>query len=195
MPPQRLPRWLKRKVLAGDIGEPELLDFEWFRTRRFEAKSWLYDRSLSGGGVLIDLGAHLVNLALDLLPNRRTFKAFCRNRCKGSFSPTVEDTSICMVTIDDSISILLKVGWSMGIRVPTIVNLDVYGGKEALSSRDYQGERPDGHPPMIRDFLEHVEGGTSPDLDLVEDTMMLLYALYRSDRSDGPVAGSFASLA
>jgi len=104
--------WLNSKVLAGDIGEIELIDFEWYRTKRYEDKTWLYDATLSGGGVLIDLGAHLIYFALSLIPNRREYTAYCNNMSH-KVRPSVEDTSVAMVTVDGKIMILVKLGWDI----------------------------------------------------------------------------------
>jgi len=44
---------------------------------------------------------------------------------------------------------------------------------------------------MIEDFLGHIEKGTKQDFALVQDTMLLLDALYESGRSGTTVAGKF----
>ena len=191
-------RWLKTEVLAGNIGEVELIDFEWYRTKRHKDKTWLYDPPRSGGGVLVDLGAHLLHLALSLLPNRQYYTASCHNVSHQAFSSSVEDTSISMISVDDKTTVLIKLGWDMKLPKPSRVTLELFGLAGRISNQDFaevkvndSAKKSDGYDLMIVEFLQHVEANTKPDLDLVDDTMMLIDALYRSSQSQTTVAGQF----
>lgn len=186
-------QWLKSKVLSGEIGDLEILDFEWYRTMRYIPKSWIYDYEQSGGGVLIDLGSHLIYYTLSLIPNRKKYIAYCSNYSHENNSWGVEDTSISMITIDGAVSIVIKLGWDMNIPSPSKVNLRVFGKKGSISNKDFQGEKSDGYANMIQDFFNHVEAKTMPDLGSVGDTMMLLDALYKSSQSQSLITGMFSS--
>jgi predicted dehydrogenase len=188
-------RWLSGKILAGELGKTELIDFEWYRTKRYESKTWLYDAKQSGGGVLIDLGAHLIHLALSLLPQRRDFSAYCHNTCYNPMQTSVEDASIAMITIDATTTALIKLGWDMALPTPSQVRLQVQGTKGGISNLAYTGTKADGYAFMIEDFLDHIEKGTKQDLLLVRDTMLLLDALYESSRSGTTVVRKFAHAA
>jgi predicted dehydrogenase len=54
---------LRRRVMAGDIGEIVAIDVT-FHNAYGPDKSWCQDRQLAGGGCLLDLGVHLLDLAL-----------------------------------------------------------------------------------------------------------------------------------
>jgi predicted dehydrogenase len=56
-------RAAQEAVVAGDIGRPHSLDLV-FHNAYGPDKPWFTQRELSGGGCLIDLGTHLVDLAL-----------------------------------------------------------------------------------------------------------------------------------
>ena len=186
-------QWLKSTALSGEIGDLELLDFEWCRTKRYVTKTWLYDPRQSGGGVLIDLGAHMVHLALSLVPDRSSYVVSCKNFKHNERLSGVEDTSISMITVNDSVSIVIKLGWDMCLPTDSKVNLNVFGRKGTISNRDFQDEKSDGYAYMIQDFFRHVENRAVPDLGLVYDTMALLDALYESDNSQSLVTGRFKS--
>jgi len=191
-------RWLKTKVLTGKIGEVELIDFEWYRTKRHVDKAWLYDPPRSGGGVLVDLGAHMLHLALSLLPNRQYYTASCHNVSHQAFSSSVEDTSISMISVDDKTTILIKLGWDMKLPKPSRVTLELFGLAGRISNRDFEEAKvgspvtkSDGYDLMIAEFLQHIDTNTKPNLDLVDDTMMLVDALYRSSQTQTTIAGEF----
>jgi predicted dehydrogenase len=54
---------LRRRIASGELGEILSLDLV-FHNAYGPDKPWVYDRRLSGGGALLDLGVHLVDLAL-----------------------------------------------------------------------------------------------------------------------------------
>lgn len=181
---------LRSKALGGDLGALELIDFEWFRTKRYTDKLWLYDRRLAGGGVLMDFGVHLVHLALALLPDRKSYHAF-----SGGFRQAehdVEDTAVAMVIVNGKTTFLLKAGWDMKLTAPARVVLNVYGRAGSASNLDYRGPKTDGFESLLADFLRHVKSGTKADLKLVDDTMSLVDALYKSSESGAPVEGRFS---
>jgi len=186
--------WLKSKALSGELGRIEIMDFEWYRTKRYEHKTWLYDPVYSGGGVLMDLGAHLIHIALSLLPSRCTYRAFCQNILRGSASSRVEDTSVALVTVNDRTAISIKLGWDMKLQTKSKVVLQVYGTAGHASNLDYNGPKRDGYEAMVADFLGQIEGGATYGLGLVEDSMLLLDALYRSNESRETISGQFVGV-
>lgn len=178
-------------ILSGKIGALELFDFEWYRTKRYIQKDWLYNPSMSGGGVLMDLGTHLLHLALGLLPKRRKFSAFCNNIIHDSSNSIVEDTSTALLSIDNNISIVMKLGWDMHLPTASRVNLQVFCSQGIVSNFDYQGEKTDGYALMIQDFFAHIDTNTRPDLNLVDNTMQMIEALYLSSLEKRCVSGEF----
>ncbi|MBI4445915.1 MAG: Gfo/Idh/MocA family oxidoreductase [Acidobacteria bacterium] len=184
-------RWLMSRVLPGELGILELLDFEWYRTRRYREKLWLYDRELSGGGVLMDLGCHLIHLGLSLIPQRLCYRAYCRIKSHNLTGSVLDDTATATISINDSVEIVLKLGWDMKMSAKSRVRLEVFGSEGSASNQDYDGEKSDGFSAMIEDFLQHVREGSHPDLSVVYDSMKLLHALYTSAETNGTVEGEF----
>jgi predicted dehydrogenase len=70
---------LKRSLAAGELGELRSVRCGWLRQRGVPgAGTWFTDRRLSGGGALIDLGSHLIDLLLWLAAPRALQSASCR---------------------------------------------------------------------------------------------------------------------
>jgi len=82
----------------------------------------------------------------------------------------------------------------MSLPTRSRVNLNVYGRTGTTSNKEYQGDKTEGYVHMLADFLNHVDRGTKPNLQLVEDTMLLIDALYHSTSIHAPVEAQFASL-
>ncbi len=184
-----------RKVInEGKIGEIELIDFEWYRTRRYEQKKWLYDPQISGGGVLIDLGAHLIHMALDLIPQREEFHVFSQNYTHAPGSSQVEDTSLGMIEIDRRATIFIKTGWDMQLPSPSRVKLEVIGHEGVTSNLDYHGSKSDGYNSLLVDFFDIIEKKKNVDLQVVDDTMLIIESLYTSWKNHDIIKGKFNSL-
>src|SRR5690606_27189512 len=56
-------RRIRALIEANELGDVFAVDLV-FHNAYGPDKAWFYDRSLSGGGCVMDLGAHLIDLAL-----------------------------------------------------------------------------------------------------------------------------------
>ncbi len=57
---------LRELVRAGVLGRPRLAELSWVRSRGIPPSAWFRSRAQSGGGVLIDLGWHVIDVVRDL---------------------------------------------------------------------------------------------------------------------------------
>ncbi len=62
-------RWLKKYIEDGKMGEIYAARCGWIRQNGEPASDWFADNSQSGGGALIDLGVHMIDLAIWLMGN------------------------------------------------------------------------------------------------------------------------------
>ena len=69
---------------------------------------------------------------------------------------------------------------------------EVFGKKGKASNNDYEGPETDGHKNMIDEFLKQTSSSSLTGIDLVEDTMTLLNALYESSQKQTAVSGKFS---
>jgi predicted dehydrogenase len=178
--------------LEGKIGTVELIELEWLRTKPRPAKTWLADPSLSGGGgVLADLGSHLLMIGLGLIGERHSFEAFAAARCHLEPAGKLEDLVAATIVINDRVLVSLRIGWGMALPDPSQVTTRAYGSRGVLTNDDYVGSKSDGYGRLLDRFVDAIENGTRPDLTEVDDAMQAMHALYRSIHARTSVRGRF----
>jgi predicted dehydrogenase len=57
-------QWIKKVIAAGHLGEINFVNATWRRETGIPGSGWFGRRALSGGGPLIDLGVHVLDLTL-----------------------------------------------------------------------------------------------------------------------------------
>src|SRR5579875_236050 len=69
---------LQELVQQGKLGEIQTVRCSWLRRNEVPGtNTWFTRRTLSGGGALIDLGSHLINIALSFCPGAHLVSAQC----------------------------------------------------------------------------------------------------------------------
>jgi predicted dehydrogenase len=125
---------LRSLINANEIGEPFYIKCGWIR-KQSSSEKWFTKREESGGGVIIDLGIHLLDLSLWLLDypdiESVTTKNFYHN------TKSVEDTSISCVKCKNSAVINLEVSWSLPVEKDHFY-LDIFGTKGSISSNPFR---------------------------------------------------------
>jgi scyllo-inositol 2-dehydrogenase (NADP+) len=184
-------RHLTERVLGGTIGALEAIDVEWLRTKPVAAAAWCRDTDRAGGGVLADLGSHLIMIALGLVPARRRFVAQCAASRRSGRTGDPEDVAVGHVVIDGHLPLTIRTGWGMALDRPAIVGLRAFGRAGMATNLDYEGPKSDGYGAVLDAFAAHIRARRQPDLGIMVDTMRLLGALLASGRTGRPVTGRF----
>lgn len=107
-------------------------------------KEWFYKPELSGGGCIIDLGIHLIDLALWILDfpevENVTSKLFSQGK---SFYPDdedkVEDYAIARIDLENETSLNLNCSWKLSAGYDAIIEASFYGTKGGLSLKNVNG--------------------------------------------------------
>jgi predicted dehydrogenase len=68
---------------------------------------WWFDKELTGGGALIDLGVHIINLFRWYFGEATDVRAQCGHR----FNMDFEDSAICLVKFETGTRAVINVGW------------------------------------------------------------------------------------
>ena len=125
---------LKSLINSDEIGEPNYIKASWVR-RQSSREKWFTKKAESGGGVIIDLGILLLDLALWLLdyPAVQTVSAQSFN----TNTKTVEDTSISFIRCKKSSLISLETSWSLLLDKDQF-NITVYGSKGSASINPFR---------------------------------------------------------
>lgn len=122
-------------IRAGDIGQVFALDLV-FHNAYGPEKPWFYDKALSGGGPLIDLGVHLVDAALWLLDFPRINKATGQIFRQGSnvvADDKVEDYATASLTTGAGAAVNLACSWRLHAGVEARIEIHAHGTEGGLS--------------------------------------------------------------
>lgn len=149
--------WLKRHIDSGALGTIYYAKAFWMRRAGIpRIGSWFVNHQQSGGGPLVDLGVHVLDMAMFLLgdPSPRTvsastFAAFGPRGLKGwedSEAPLtaghtydVEDLATALIRLDGGVTLQLEASWATHSSAGDDFGLTLYGteGGAELLVRNY----------------------------------------------------------
>ncbi|MFZ2324020.1 MAG: Gfo/Idh/MocA family oxidoreductase [Ignavibacteriaceae bacterium] len=124
---------LRSFINSNEIGDPFYIKCGWIR-KQSSSEKWFTKKEQSGGGVIIDLGIHLLDMALWLLGYPDVTSVATTNFHHNTKS--VEDTSISCLKCKNSAVINLEVSWSLPVEKNHFF-FDVYGTKGSFSSNPF----------------------------------------------------------
>ncbi|MFA5805482.1 MAG: Gfo/Idh/MocA family oxidoreductase [Melioribacteraceae bacterium] len=101
---------MKSLVNSGELGDIFYIRCGWLRKQSNEQK-WFINKSQSGGGVIIDLGILILDLALWIL-NDKKIKSVSVQKFNHN-TKDVEDSAIGLVRFDDDRVISFEVSWGL----------------------------------------------------------------------------------
>lgn len=132
---------LKRQVEAGVLGEVYFARTVWHRRRGFpHFGGWFGQKALSGGGPLIDLGVHRLDLALWLMgyPKPVWVTGSTYNYIGSALAAErgctfdVEDLAAGFITFENGASLVIEASWGANIREREFMETRLYGTKGGL---------------------------------------------------------------
>jgi predicted dehydrogenase len=129
-------------IQSGDLGEIFAADLV-FHNAYGPDKPWFYNRALSGGGCVIDLGIHLVDLALWLLGSEGAEKVASRLTAAGrpmrKESAEVEDYALARIDLKEGASVQLACSWRLQAGRDAIIRAAFYGTKGGVELSNVNG--------------------------------------------------------
>jgi len=110
---------LKKYVDSGDFGEIYFAKTGWIRRRGVPgAGSWFSNKALSGGGPLIDLGVHVIDMTMYMMGcpkpvsvSGHTVQGFPEYAKLGTFD--VEDFASAYIRFENGATMAVEVSWAM----------------------------------------------------------------------------------
>jgi predicted dehydrogenase len=131
-----------RKLLQnGELGKVYAVELA-FHNAYGPDKEWFYDARLSGGGCVIDLGIHLVDLALWGLGFPKvahvTSSLFSKGERLQNFN-AVEDYAIARLDLECGTSVQLSCSWRLPAGCDAIISAAFYGTKGGAILRNLNG--------------------------------------------------------
>jgi predicted dehydrogenase len=106
-------------------------------------KPWFYDRAQSGGGCVIDLGVHLVDLAMWILGFPEVRRVDAHLSAKGQpvdpASSAVEDYAIATIETEAGAVVRLACSWNLPAGQAAIIEARFYGTEGGAAMRNVDG--------------------------------------------------------
>ena len=133
---------IKRLIADGELGPVFAVDLT-FHNAYGPDKPWFYDRAQSGGGCVMDLGIHLVDLALWLLdfPAVRHVSGalFAKGVALAANDARVEDFAVGTLLLDGGAVVRLACSWNLSAGQDAVIAADMYGTKGGAALRNVNG--------------------------------------------------------
>lgn len=147
-------RQIRELISSGALGRVYAVDLA-FHNAYGPDKAWFYDAALSGGGCLMDLGIHLVDLALwmlDFPPVQHISGRLFRSG--HPFVPSaheVEDHAIANLYLDADVAVQLACSWKAHSGRDAVIQASFYGTQGGAALYNINGS--------FYDFVaEHFQG-------------------------------------
>lgn len=135
-------RRIRELVRSGALGDVYALDLV-FHNAYGPDKPWFYDAASSGGGCVIDLGIHLVDLALWTLDFPRVLDVTSRLYSRGLPLPSdgnvVEDYAVARVDLESDATIQLACSWNVSAGCDAMISAAFYGTRGGAAMRNVNG--------------------------------------------------------
>jgi len=110
-------RELKAKMESGILGDVEIAYATFISSGPFFHRAdgytpvpvpeWWFNKKLTGGGVLVDLGSHIINLLRWFFGEITDIKSHLGHR----FNLDLEDSAVCLTKFDSGTTAVMTVGW------------------------------------------------------------------------------------
>lgn len=110
-------RNLKKTIESGTLGDIELAYSTYISSGPFFHRAegyapipvpeWWFNKELTGGGALIDLGSHMINLLRWYFGEIIDIKSHLRHR----FNLDLEDSAVCLAKFESGAVAVITVGW------------------------------------------------------------------------------------
>jgi predicted dehydrogenase len=135
-------RLIQQAISRGEIGHVYAIDLV-FHNAYGPDKPWFYDSKLSGGGCVMDLGVHLVDLALWALDfpsvEKVSSTVFSKGQALRRESGEVEDYAVATLNLHGGTVAQLACSWNLPAGCDAVITADFYGTDGGLSFRNVNG--------------------------------------------------------
>ncbi|HWI41463.1 MAG TPA: Gfo/Idh/MocA family oxidoreductase [Verrucomicrobiae bacterium] len=150
---------IRHLVQSGELGDIYAVDLV-FHNAYGPDKAWFYDPTLSGGGCVMDLGIHLIDLALWLFDFPQVSCSSSRLFSEGHEIPRingkVEDFALAEFTLGAGRAARLACSWKLPAGRDAVIEASVYGTQGGATFRNVDGS--------FYDFVAERFHGTSREL-------------------------------
>ena len=136
-------RWLKEMAEGGELGEVYFARTVWHRRRGAPRRDSFTTKAVSGGGPLIDLGVHRLDLALWLMGYPKpvsvtaaTYQVFADEYRRAGQHFDVEDLGVGLVRFVDGATLVVEASFDANAQKAEYMETQVYGSKGGAFHRN-----------------------------------------------------------
>lgn len=136
---------IRALIQAGELGEIYAAELV-FHNAYGPDKAWFYDPVQSGGGCVIDLGLHLVDLALWVLGFPKVLQTTSRLLAQGKplhrpgeEGTAVEDYAVARLDLETGAAVSLSCSWRLPAGCEAVIGVAFYGTHGGLALRNVAG--------------------------------------------------------
>lgn len=149
---------IKQVIDSGELGEIYGVNLT-FHNAYGPDKAWYLDPALSGGGCLMDLGIHLVDLLFWLLNKPVVTDVHSNFFQKGkrlrNTENAVEDYAACQLVLNEKTVVQLSCSWFLPVGKDAVIEASFYGENGGIAFRNVSGS--------FYDFVAERYNGTSTE--------------------------------
>ncbi|MFH5923577.1 Gfo/Idh/MocA family protein [Roseomonas xinghualingensis] len=135
-------RRIREAIRAGELGSPYAIDLV-FHNAYGPDKPWFRDPALSGGGCVMDLGVHLVDLALWALDFPRVARVsgslFAGGEPLAGRTDRVEDYAVATIELETGAVVRLACSWNLHAGCDAVIAADFHGTSGGAALRNVNG--------------------------------------------------------
>ncbi|MBW9117360.1 Gfo/Idh/MocA family oxidoreductase [Rhizobium cauense] len=135
-------RRIKQLLKAGDLGNVMAIDLT-FHNAYGPDKPWFYDRLQSGGGCVIDLGVHLIDLALWAMDFPKIIAVSSHLMEQGKRVSQdrdhVEDYAVATLKLASGTIVRLACSWRLNAGCDCVIDASFYGTGGGAALRNIDG--------------------------------------------------------
>jgi predicted dehydrogenase len=128
-------------IQSGELGKIFAVDLK-FHNAYGPDKPWFYDLKLSGGGCVLDLGIHLVDLMLLALDFPKVEKVNSQLYAKGmsvNGKDVVEDYASVLMELDTETTAQLNCSWNLQAGCEAVIEASFYGTNGGVAFKNVNG--------------------------------------------------------
>ena len=135
-------RRIRELIQAGELGRVYAVDLV-FHNAYGPDKAWFYDPALSGGGCVMDLGVHLVDLALWTLDfpgvESVTGKLMAGGEPLRDTRSQVEDYAVATLSLETGTVVQLACSWRLQAGCDAVISASFYGTSGGAALKNVNG--------------------------------------------------------
>jgi predicted dehydrogenase len=131
---------IRELLQAGELGRVFAIDLV-FHNAYGPDKAWFYDPALSGGGCVVDLGVHLVDLALWALDFPKVAEVSAQLLSGGAplAEGRVEDYAAATLVLEGGTAVRLACSWRLQAGTDAVISAAFYGTEGGAALRNLGG--------------------------------------------------------